>query len=202
MIVTYKEAPFPVHKLCPRTHHCVQHPMIPRSSGFFLCLHQTMSKKHWFNILIYPLDIQLNIASIKPILGFCTSVMDKQYLISIEKKMDAATTAEPLSTALSSASSARYFWNWNKISFCKHTFHNIRSLRECPFSFSYIPEGIYDKIVSFVPFLWISISSEYIVHTKCDFWKYFHKNCKRCSTLFLPSSHIVIQNKFTKYILF
>lgn len=118
------------------------------------------------------------------------------------KKMDAATTAEPLSTALSSASSARYFWNWNKISFCKHTFHNIRSLRECPFSFSYIPEGIYDKIVSFVPFLWISISSEYIVHTKCDFWKNFNKNCKRCSTLFLPSSHIVIQNKFTEYILF
>ena len=45
MIVTYKEAPFPVHKLCPRTHHCVRHPMIPRSSGFFLMFISNHVKK-------------------------------------------------------------------------------------------------------------------------------------------------------------
>lgn len=153
MIVTYKEAPFPVHKLCPRTHHCVRHPMIPRSSGFFLMFISNHVKK----TLIQYIDLSSGYTTKYSIYKTDSWLLYFRYGQAVfdfhRKKMDAATTAEPLSTALSSASSARYFWNWNKISFCKHTFHNIRSLRECPFSFSYIPEGIYDKIVSFVPFL-------------------------------------------------
>lgn len=153
MIVTYKEVPFPVHKLCPRTHHCVRHPMIPRSSGFFLMFTSNHVKK----TLIQYIDLSSGYTTKYSIYKTDSWLLYFRYGQAVfdfhRKKMDAATTAEPLSTALSSASSARYFWNWNKISFCKHTFHNIRSLRECPFSFSYIPEGIYDKIVSFVPFL-------------------------------------------------